>query len=61
MVSTVFAEGDAWSGVLERISCARCGFIIPAHLAQRWDDISVEQARREWSEIYRAISLEENE
>jgi len=46
-------EGDAWSGVLQMLRCEQCRSIIPAHLAEHWDDVSVEQAQKEWREIYR--------
>ena len=46
-------EGDAWSGVLQMLRCEQCRSIIPAHLAELWDDLSVEQAQKEWREIYR--------
>lgn len=47
-------DSDPWAAVLQVISCASCGCRIPAHLAERWDGRSVEQARREWAETYRA-------
>jgi len=42
-----------WSGVLWMATCAECGYCIPAHLAERWGGLSVEEARREWREIFR--------
>ena len=52
-VSTVPDERDPWSGVLVRIRCASCRAVIPAHLAERWDNVSLEEARKQWREIYR--------
>lgn len=53
MVSTDYDSQDPWSGVLQRITCAKCDFVIPAHLAERWDEMSVEDARQEWQAEYR--------
>jgi len=33
-VETEFSENDIWSSVLQRHRCAKCGFVIPAHLAE---------------------------
>jgi len=54
LVETDFSEDDAWSGVLQRCKCARCNFTIPAHLAERWHDISYDQAVQEWRQTYRS-------
>jgi hypothetical protein len=56
LVETVFSEGDPWSGVLEEIQCAKCGSVVPAHLAERWNGISAEQAADEWKRDYRATA-----
>jgi hypothetical protein len=61
MVSTCEDAENAWSSVLQRISCAQCHFPIPAHLAERWDGISIEQAKQEWRQIYRSTAMKENE
>ena len=61
MVETVFCEGDPWSAVLQRIHCAQCGSIIPAHLAERWKGISLQDAQREWVSIYRDCQPKEKE
>ena len=53
MVETHFDEADAWSGVLQRYRCRDCASVIPAHLGERWDDQTIEQAQSEWREIYR--------
>jgi predicted RNA-binding Zn-ribbon protein involved in translation (DUF1610 family) len=36
--------------------CAKCHFEIPAHLGERWGGISIQDARREWREVYRHIA-----
>ena len=36
-----------------RYTCATCHFEIPIHLAERWGGISVEDAMREWRDLYR--------
>jgi len=44
---------DPWSSVLEQISCGDCGSVIPAHLAERWDNLSVDAAKKEWLQVYK--------
>ncbi len=39
-----------------RRTCASCQLEIPVHLAERWGGISVEDARKEWREVYRDAS-----
>jgi len=46
-------HGDPWSAILQIIECALCRISIPAHLGERWNKISVEEARKEWLEIYK--------
>jgi len=60
MVSTLFDPEVPWSGILQRITCAQCHFVIPAHLAERWNGISVKQARQQWREVYRADAWQED-
>lgn len=43
----------AWSGIVNAIRCARCGYTIPVHLGERWNDITIEQAREQWLRIFR--------
>jgi hypothetical protein len=44
---------DPWAGVLETIQCGNCRRNIPAHLAERWNGLSLEEARKEWRKVYR--------
>ena len=44
---------DPWSNVLQQYECANCNNYIPAHLAERWDDVSFEKVMEEWVNIYR--------
>ena len=53
MVEPVFREDDPWSGVMQWITCDSCSREIPAHLGERWGGISVEEAGKEWREVYR--------
>ena len=39
---------DPWDGVLSAIECGRCGALVPAHVAERWDGMTVKEAREEW-------------
>ena len=48
------------SGLRRNLVCAKCRFEIPAHLAERWGGISVEEASKEWREIYRALVVPES-
>lgn len=52
-VSSFYQRGNPWSGVLQKDICADCGEFIPAHLAQRWSNRSLEEAKDEWEHIYR--------
>jgi uncharacterized Zn finger protein len=44
---------DPWDSVLQQIECLSCGSIIPAHLAERWNNLSIEDAKKEWKEKYK--------
>jgi hypothetical protein len=52
-LSTVPDPEVPWSSVLKIIDCADCHRTIPAHLAERWDGLTIEAAQNEWREIYR--------
>ncbi|OGV67758.1 MAG: hypothetical protein A2283_12420 [Lentisphaerae bacterium RIFOXYA12_FULL_48_11] len=53
LVETDPSVRSVWTDILERIVCAQCGFVVPAQLGERWNGISVDEARREWREVYR--------
>ena len=38
---------DPWDSVLQQIECSSCGSVIPLHLAERWDNLSIEDAKKE--------------
>ncbi len=44
---------DPWASILQQTECASCKNIIPDHLGDRWDNMSIEEAQKEWKEIYR--------
>ena len=44
---------DPWASVLQQIECLSCGSIIPSHLAERWNNLSIEDAKKEWKEKYK--------
>ena len=52
-VSTVPDLDDPWSNVLQQLECAGCNSYIPAHLGERWDNISYEDAKKEWIKKYK--------
>ena len=61
MVSPIPDADDAWSDILQTMTCAGCGFDIPAHLAERWDGITIEQAQQEWRKIYKPTASREDD
>ena len=52
-VSTIPDPDDPWSSVLQQLECVSCNSCIPAHLGERWDNISYEDAKKEWIKIYK--------
>jgi len=46
-------DKDPWTSVLQQMECNSCKNIIPAHLGERWDNMSIEAAQKEWKEFYR--------
>jgi hypothetical protein len=52
-VETAHGDADPWTGVLQRIICAQCGSVIPAHVGERWNGMSIAAAQREWKKTYR--------
>ena len=47
---------DPWASVLQQTECASCKNVIPDHLGDRWDNMSIEESQKEWKEIYRKTS-----
>ena len=52
-VSTISDPNDPWSNILQLYECSKCENYIPAHLAERWEGISVEKAKKDWINIYK--------
>ncbi len=52
-VSTYPDPNDPWSNILQTYECARCEKYIPAHLAERWNNITLKEAKKEWEDVYR--------
>ena len=46
-------DKNPWSSVLQIITCKQCHREIPAHLGERWNKISIEDAKKEWKKEYR--------
>ena len=46
-------DKNPWSSVLQIITCKQCHREIPAHLGERWNNISIEDAQKEWKKEYR--------
>ena len=44
---------NPWDSVLQQMECISCNMVIPAHLGERWNNISIEQAQQEWKTIYK--------
>ena len=47
---------NPWASVMQQVECNDCKKIIPSHLAERWDNLTVEQAKDEWVKLYRKDS-----
>ena len=43
-----FDKKNPWSSVLQIIKYGKCKKKIPAHLGERWNDISFQEAQEEW-------------
>ena len=39
--------------VLQQLLCKQCDSYIPSHLGERWDDITYENAKKEWIEKFK--------
>ena len=46
-------DKNPWSSVLQIITCQKCLKKIPAHLGERWDNRSIEDAKKEWVEQFK--------
>ena len=46
-------KSDPWDSVLQQMECVSCHMIIPAYLGQRWNDLSLEQAQKQWKDLYK--------
>ena len=44
---------NPWSSVTQVIKCDGCKKTIPAHLGERWDGITLEQAKKGYLEKYK--------
>ncbi|MGA2248292.1 MAG: hypothetical protein ABSH48_25185 [Verrucomicrobiota bacterium] len=54
MVLTGFAGGgELWVSVSEAYCCAQCNSIIPAQLAERWENLLQEEAQEQWCDTDR--------
>lgn len=52
-VSTEPDPNNPWSSILQCYECAKCENYIPAHLAERWNNISYNKAKNDWKNIYK--------
>ncbi|MDC3372750.1 hypothetical protein OAW30_00360 [Candidatus Pelagibacter sp.] len=41
-------DKNPWSSISQIIKCATCKKKIPAHLGERWNNISINQAKEEY-------------
>ncbi len=46
-------NSDPWSSISQVIKCEGCKKTIPAHLGERWDEITFEEAKKEYLEKYK--------
>ena len=42
-----------WSYVLQQLCCYSCNNYIPAHLGERWNNITYKKAVDDWKKIYK--------
>jgi len=52
----VVPPDHAWDPVFELRHCADCGATTPAHLAERWGNLDVAEAERQWRSSFQASS-----
>ena len=45
-------SNDPWSSVTQIIQCGNCKKNIPAHLGERWNNITLEHAKEEFKKYY---------
>jgi DNA-directed RNA polymerase subunit RPC12/RpoP len=51
--NTMMTPDDPWSMATSRVECWDCGAIMPRELARRWNNISIEEAKKVWVEKFR--------
>ena len=44
---------DPWASVLQQVNCSTCQSVIPSHIAYRWEDMSIEEAKQQWNKLYK--------
>ncbi len=47
------ANEDPWSSVLQQTECSSCNSIIPNHIAYRWENLNIEEAKEQWNKLYK--------
>ena len=45
-------SNDPWSSISQIIQCRDCKKKIPAHLGERWNDITLKHAKEEFKKYY---------
>jgi len=53
LVEPIGEMDDPWSAITEVLTCTGCGSDVPAHLGERWDGLSEDDAEDQWHEVYR--------
>ena len=44
---------NPWDSVTQTMKCSSCKRIIPAHLGERWDKITIDEAKKEWNDDFK--------
>jgi hypothetical protein len=57
LLNSIYDGVEPWSGVLQALRCAACETWIPRHLGERWGNMTVEEAEREWREQFRGRGM----
>lgn len=52
-VSPSRATSEPWASVFARAECYECKAVIPIALAERWNEISLEEAKSKWRATFR--------
>ena len=44
---------NPWDSIAQTMKCSSCKRTIPAHLGERWDKITIDEAKKEWNDDFK--------